>query len=783
MFSALARTITTYLRRLIPCISPKISEGDEHSNSSTSDLPLVIKLYKAHPQLEPEPKRITSDLSSPIADLRWIGPVFLYFPDIPWTRLPPKPNPGSIEATSVQLSEKTCIPWMQDLILGALSDLTQSPVDAESLLAPNTDGELVLSGEKVSRLIVPHMRTISGIIDVDVSAVVQSFNDRIVPKIRDLDGAVLSESIRFLEPGHPYSHRFLTVGTTLMGLCQCVRVALKDGTAFDALDHSRISLGLIELYRGELQRNWSGQNLGLEIERLVVGGLAFIAYTASCSPTQNKSKAINPANYRPLHTTPHCTCEFMKPPVDEIKNILASDRIPVVALDEANNLIVHDSARQVYMAISHVWADGLGSTTEEGLPRCQVTRLAGLAFQAVPGGAFWLDALCIPNDKEPRKRAIRLMAATYENAEKVLVIDGGVRTQSSLSSPTEELLMRIATSGWMQRIWTLQEGMLAQRLTFEVSDGIIDSTRFNGGPYGVALRTLAFLQHRPHDDEKRELASVCPKPPRCSYNDIIPLLRHRKTSKPEDEPLAVAGVLGVNSSRLITLEGLEARMRELLLQCKTLPRSIGVTGWNSQKLGLPGFSWAPASISQVLWGTEWQDPLSATVTPDGLRARYTLIRFPEKDMLRVVGFDATIRTQPTDSPEGYKKLAPGLNWEGVSELVTRPEPVTSGVDMVISPWFVRAALGRQQEQLLVNAVLIVRPGLPPTTTDEAFAAVYIPSSHGNNWTEENPLECRFVAPGRLIVDPAGVRGTNRVTGDQSIRIEATLDPLIPVLLT
>ncbi|KAL0056788.1 hypothetical protein AAF712_016599, partial [Marasmius tenuissimus] len=680
------------------------------------------------------------DLSSPIADLRWVGPVFVFFPDIPWTCYPEVLKPKTVDTVPIRLSEKTCISWMQDVVLEALGDLTRSSITEESLLATDNFGELVLSGEKISRLIIPYIRTISEQVNTSlVSTVVQSFNLRIIPKISELDAAVLSESVRFLEPEHPHSDRFLAMGTMLMVLCHCVRAALKDGAAFDALDHSRISLGLIELYRGQLKKKWSDKTMGFELERLVVGGLAFIAYTASCPPTRKST--VDPADSRPLHTTPECACEFMKPPISEIKNVLTNDRVPVVALDEANNLVVHDSTVQAYVAISHVWADGLGSTTEEGLPKCQVTRLANLASRAVSGGAFWLESLCVPSDEDPHRRATKLTPAAWKGAYTVLVIDGAVRTQCSLSSAKEELLMRIATSGWMQQVSTLQAGMLAQRLAFEVSDGVIDSTHFNGAPYDIALRVIPFLRHRPHDDVKRELAPICETPPRCSYNELIPLLRHRKTSKAEDEPIAVAGVLGVDSSRLVQMDGLDSRMKELLLQCKTLPRSIGVTGWNSQKLGLPGFSWAPASISQVLWGTEWQDPLSATVTPDGLRARYTLIRFPEKDMLRVVGFDATIRTQPTDSPEGYKKLAPGLNWEGVSELVTRPEPVTSGVDMVISPWFVRAALGRQQEQLLVNAVLIVRPGLPPTTTDEAFAAVYIPSSHGNNWTEENPLEC------------------------------------------
>ncbi len=62
------------------------------------------------------------------------------------------------------------------------------------------------------------------------------------------------------------------------------------------------------------------------------------------------------------------------------------------------------------------------------------------------------------------------MAETYRNADAVLVIDSGIRS-CSLSAPLEERLLHIISSGWMQRLWTLQEGLLARKLIFEFADG------------------------------------------------------------------------------------------------------------------------------------------------------------------------------------------------------------------------------------------------------------------------------------------------------------------------
>lgn len=151
--------------------------------------------------------------------------------------------------------------------------------------------------------------------------------------------------------------------------------------------------------------------------------------------------------YVPHHADPTCECSYVKPAVDEVARLLSEDSIPVVVY-EGSRLRVLPAQGRPYVAISHVWADGMGSTTEDGLPTCLVKRIADLAMQLLPeSGAFWMDSLCVPNANVSRKRAIMLMAKTYRDAAKVLVIDGCVRVACSLSDSWEENLFRLGTSG------------------------------------------------------------------------------------------------------------------------------------------------------------------------------------------------------------------------------------------------------------------------------------------------------------------------------------------------
>ncbi|KAI0651222.1 hypothetical protein C8Q79DRAFT_20646 [Trametes meyenii] len=47
--------------------------------------------------------------------------------------------------------------------------------------------------------------------------------------------------------------------------------------------------------------------------------------------------------------------------------------------------------------ISHVWADGMGSTTEDGLPMCVIKWISGLITTLLPDtDVFWMDSLSHP---------------------------------------------------------------------------------------------------------------------------------------------------------------------------------------------------------------------------------------------------------------------------------------------------------------------------------------------------------------------------------------------------
>ncbi|KAK0236550.1 hypothetical protein EDD85DRAFT_576878 [Armillaria nabsnona] len=190
-----------------------------------------------------------------------------------------------------------------------------------------------------------------------------------------------------------------------------------------------------------------------------------------CTMTACVINTIDTSSYSNRHAMEGCTCAYSKPSLERVVGSLETRQIPVVRQLQPNDgLSSSDGSKTPYIAISHVWADGLGSTTEVGLPTCQINRLASIARRLIPSGAFWMDALCVPEKRDLRKRAIGLMAETYRNADAVLVIDSGIRS-CSVFAPLEERLLHIISSGWMQRLWTLQEALLARKLIFEFADG------------------------------------------------------------------------------------------------------------------------------------------------------------------------------------------------------------------------------------------------------------------------------------------------------------------------
>ncbi|KAI0632918.1 hypothetical protein C8Q77DRAFT_1073878 [Trametes polyzona] len=79
-----------------------------------------------------------------------------------------------------------------------------------------------------------------------------------------------------------------------------------------------------------------------------------------------------------------------------------------------------------------------------------------------------------------------------------------------------------------------------------------------------------------------------------SLHEVVMLLSHRTTSKPEDEVVAISGLISLDLGAIQSITGEDAadlQIKEFLLQTGTLPKSIVIT--IIPRLGFPGFRWAP----------------------------------------------------------------------------------------------------------------------------------------------------------------------------------------------
>lgn len=179
----------------------------------------------------------------------------------------------------------------------------------------------------------------------------------------------------------------------------------------------------------------------------------------------------------------NCTEERTEGPTDSGSQ---PDRWTLADMAKLLNPEDADDGGIPYVAISHVWAQGLGNRDINALPLCQLRRIQGFVNLMVPENQrpmpFWIDTICVPLDPATRSMAIKEMRTVYRDASAVLVIDRTlmevdlVNDQapdiegSGFANSQLELLMRIKASPWAQRLWTYHEAWLAKELYFQISE-------------------------------------------------------------------------------------------------------------------------------------------------------------------------------------------------------------------------------------------------------------------------------------------------------------------------
>jgi hypothetical protein len=420
-----------------------------------------------------------------------------------------------------------------------------------------------------------------------------------------------------------------------------------------------------------------------------------------CTEWVCKSYQINMGEYQALHQklqNPVCPCRELAVSEHDTTKILLRDDQSYPLLRFKGDLfdlayeIVDSSLNIPYVAISHVWADGLGNPSANSLPRCKLHHLRSLVDalskkeasneqQAAEGPLIWLDTLCCPAiNGEGKINAIEKIRLVYRKAKHVLVLDAGLMSYPWKGMDASEALARIFTSSWMRRLWTLQEGALAQSLYFQYADEAVSMNQ-------VTRSVVAMTRSMPHralfSDIRNEFMSLngffhSPTPMLLgsSLNILDRALQYRSVSVASDEPLCIGTLMnldlsailavrshtdlvqkvwelisakhGGNAARIIlrkiaalnTEELQEKRMQKVWQLISTKHGGIPsqIIFFEDPKLSGKGWRWASKSLltsqGPYVMNTRmlrWLDTQLGQQTPRGLRVQYPGYRMSLKD--------------------------------------------------------------------------------------------------------------------------------------------------------
>lgn len=206
-----------------------------------------------------------------------------------------------------------------------------------------------------------------------------------------------------------------------------------------------------------------------------------------CSLQECVDSKIDYHAYVPAHVTRLCDCSPVRiedQQMWDMQEILRRGSIQMITFAaetvSQDKLCLHEwqpaSSEFKYVAISHVWSDGLGNLHENSLPRCQLAGIQNSVNDLYPGSdvdmPFWMDTLCVPREIHARKIAINSMRQVYSEAHRVLVLDNSLSTLNCAATP-QECLIRIKIAPWSTRLWTFHESALARRISFQLKDGAV----------------------------------------------------------------------------------------------------------------------------------------------------------------------------------------------------------------------------------------------------------------------------------------------------------------------
>ena len=483
--------------------------------------------------------------------------------------------------------------------------------------------------------------------------------------------------------------------------------------------------------------------------------------------------------YQTKHVSKECDCEELSIDSDALYTILRTNTLPLIrvrrgqTLEELSVDIVASRPTSRYVALSHVWADGLGNPHANALPRCQLSYIGRIIkeldtvarYRDIPGPdlngkevevrreegdggeelLLWCDTLCCPVQPEEAKHlALEYMYKTYRGATHVLVLDASLRRYNVETFDIDEVSMIISTSPWIRRLWTLQEGALpaaTHRLWFQLTHKAVGlrELRVNArdkyysslgrrGLAGDMLRRLgSFFTIFLKDSSTH---------PRANLTKVIEALHHRSVSVLSDEPLLIGNLVDLDAAQILN-GGDGAVDRRINRLWRLMPSAVhGIPSdllfRVGPRLAEPGLRWAPATllvnndVNIFIQSSEKEEDQAILTHSDGL-------------LVRLHGFRLSLAP-------GVKGLTPSQ--EKIKRL---GNPNTVWMKDNADSWYlIRRRLPVEQDKFLTNKTLaevILEGGnlwvilRPPTSTAQSSIGIIVEvHDEGGADREELPVK-------------------------------------------
>ena len=376
--------------------------------------------------------------------------------------------------------------------------------------------------------------------------------------------------------------------------------------------------------------------------------------TSHCAANQ-----ITNHDYRPTHAA-NClepsSCTFTEASQEELASILEAGSIPLIQYDGQDQIcLIKSEKRMRYVAISHVWSQGKGNPVSNSLHQWRLSYINQRVNALYPENdepiLFWIDTICCPiRPAHAYQLALGRMAETYEDADKVLVLDSTLESvhlpgeegeEKEGREALEESLVRICVSPWTRRLWTLQEARLTKDWPYiQFADGAINLKKALRQILStiVVKRTTeeveSFHERLPsmHPSLKGQIrngvysyiSSALNMGPGRDFEtpkvgELSAALYNRSTSVAEDESICLADLFRMDMNRILSVPAKErmAQIWTLLDERGQLRQSLLFE--EGAKMALKGFRWAPKSFLNRVCGITWnEDGAAANLVSDGL---------------------------------------------------------------------------------------------------------------------------------------------------------------------